>query len=164
MRGRREALYRPLGRRRSRGRQQGDGRAVAGYGEFSDRREPLLNGGPVLAEFANSHGFHHLGETWFTKRSSAGRNPGDRLPRSFILTSFFPEQEKAGGGPGVEALLDLRQGEMRWSDTARWSRQELAEVGQPTPAPHQTGRADFPHSAFREPTSQSYRCSLGKRA
>ena len=95
---------------------------------------------------------------------SGGRNPGDRLPRSFILTSFFPEQEKAGGGPGVEALLDLRQGEMRWSDTARWRRQELAEVGQPTPAPHQTGRADFPRSAFREPTSQSYRCSLGKRA
>ena len=37
-------------------------------------------------------------------------------------------------------------------------------MGQPTPAPHQTGRADFPHPAFREPSSQSYRCSLGKRA
>ena len=32
---------------------------------------------------------------------------------SFVLTSFFPEKEKAGGGTGVEALLDLRQGEVR---------------------------------------------------
>ncbi len=30
-------------------------------------------------------------------------------------------------------------------------------MSQPTPAPHQTGRADFPHPAFREHTSQSYR-------
>ena len=30
-------------------------------------------------------------------------------------------------------------------------------MSQPTPAPHQTGRADFPPPAFREPTSQSDR-------
>ena len=36
-----------------------------------------------------------------------------RQAGSFVLTSFFPEKEKAGGGTGVEALLDLRQGEVR---------------------------------------------------
>ncbi len=29
------------------------------------------------------------------------------------MTSFFPEKEKAGGGTGVEALLDLQEAEVR---------------------------------------------------
>jgi len=49
---------------------------------------------------------------WKTGKEETGA-AGGGPPGSFVLTSFFPEKEKAGGGTGVEALLDLRQGEVR---------------------------------------------------
>lgn len=59
-----------------------------------------------------NHGWTRM-NTETNAAKQEGRKKVGGQTGSFVLTSFFPEKEKAGGGTGVEALLDLRQGEVR---------------------------------------------------